>query len=154
MEWITIVLLIVLGLALLIVEIIFIPGTTFVGAIGFVLMMAGVAFTFKFFGTQVGWLTFGATSVVSGLILYYSLTTGAWDRFSSKSSIDSKVNEGDIEHFKVGMEGIAISALRPIGKAEINSRMTEVKTNGEYLDANVKVRIIRIVSNQIIVAPI
>jgi membrane-bound ClpP family serine protease len=77
-----------------------------------------------------------------------------WSRFSLKSSNKSKVNEGELDQLLVGMEGTTISALRPIGKAELNNQIVEVKTNGDYLDSGSRIRVIKIVSNQIIIEPI
>lgn len=154
MEWITIATLIAFGLALVVVEIVFIPGTTIVGIIGFSSILIGVGICFRTYGAEAGWITLGGTSVVSGLIVYVSFTSSIWKRFSHKTSINSKVNEGEMEFFKVGMEGVAISALRPFGKAELSSKTAEVKTSGEYVESNTKIKIIRIASNQIIVEPI
>jgi membrane-bound ClpP family serine protease len=154
MEWVTIVSLILMGLALLIIEIVFVPGTTLVGIVGFGLMMIGIVLTFKHHGREAGWISLGVTSVVSGIVLYLSFTTNVWKRFSLRSSIDSKVNEGELNDLKEGMEGRTISALRPVGKAELNNRTFEVKTLGNYLDSGSKIRIKKISSNQIIVEPI
>lgn len=154
MEWATVITLIVFGLMLIIVEIIFVPGTTLVGVAGFVLLAIGVGLSFNYFGSEMGWITLGGSAVVTGLMLYYSFRTNVWSRFALKSSMDSKVNEGELDQFQVGQEGVAISALRPIGKADIGSKSIEVKTLGGYLDSGTKVRIIKIVSNQIIVEPI
>jgi membrane-bound ClpP family serine protease len=52
------------------------------------------------------------------------------------------------------MEGKALSALRPMGKAELNNQILEVKTSGDYLDSGSRIRIVKIVSNQIIIEPI
>jgi membrane-bound ClpP family serine protease len=153
-EWITVISLILFGLFLIVAEIIFVPGTTLVGIVGFVFLVTGIGFSFNYFGAETGWTTVGATSVASGLILYYSFKVNVWSRFSLKSSIKSKVNEGALDSLTVGEEGQAVSALRPIGKAEIGSKMYEVKTLGEYLDSGSKIRIIKIESNQIIVEPI
>lgn len=154
MEWVTIVSLVLVGLILLIVEIVFVPGTTLVGIVGFVLMMVGIVLTFKHHGSEAGWILLGVTSVVSGLVLYASFTTNVWKRFALKSSIDSKVNEGELTDLKEGMEGKTVSALRPIGKAELNNRTFEVKTLGNYLDSGIKIRIKKISMNQITVEPI
>ena len=153
-EWITVISLILFGLFLVVAEIIFVPGTTLVGIIGFVFLMMGMGLSFNYFGSETGWVTVGVTSVGTGLILYYSFKSNVWSRFSLKSSIDSKVNEGENDLLAVGKEGHAVSALRPVGKAEIENKMYEVKTLGEYLDSGSKIRIIKIVSNQIIVEPI
>jgi len=153
-EWITVISLILFGIFLIVAEVIFVPGTTIVGIVGFVFLVLGLGFGFNYFGSETGWIMVGITSVASGLIFYYSFKTNVWSRFSLKSSIDSKVNEGELKSLTVGTEGQTVSALRPVGKAELGNKLYEVKTLGEYLDSGSKVRVIKIVLNQIIVEPI
>jgi membrane-bound ClpP family serine protease len=153
-EWSTVISLVVFGLVLVVAEVVFVPGTTVVGIIGFCFLVVGVGLSFKYFGSEVGWVMLGSTSVASGGLLYFSFTTNVWSRFSLKSSNKSKVNEGELDQLLVGMEGTTISALRPIGKAELNNQIVEVKTNGDYLDSGSRIRVIKIVSNQIIIEPI
>jgi membrane-bound ClpP family serine protease len=153
-EWSTVISLVVFGLILVVAEVIFVPGTTVVGIIGFCFLVVGVGLSFKYFGSEVGWVMLGSTSVASGGLLYFSFTTNVWRRFSLKSSNKGKVNEGELDQLVVGMEGRAISALRPIGKAEVNEQIVEVRTNGDYLDSGSRIRIVKIVSNQIIIEPI
>lgn len=153
-EWVTVISLIFFGLALIVVEIIFVPGTTLVGVLGFVFLLVGVGLSFNYFGSETGWITVGSTGVASGLLLYYSFSSNVWGKFSLKSASDSRVNEGDLDQLRVGTEGKTVSTLRPVGKAELNDKTFEVKTLGEYLEAGKRIRIIKIVSNQIIVEPI
>lgn len=153
-EWITVISLIVFGLSLVVVEIIFIPGTTVVGIVGIIFLISGIGLGFNYFGSEIGWITLGITSVASGILFYYSFKTNVWARFSLKSSINSKVNEGELAGIEVGQEGSTLSALRPIGKAEFGVKTYEVRTLGKYLESGTKIRIIKIVSNQIIVEPI
>lgn len=153
-EWITILSLIIVGLALVIAEIIFVPGTTLVGLVGFVLMAVGVGLGFNYFGGSVGWTIAGVTAVASGVILVYAFKANVWGRFSLKSTIDSKVNEGELEGIVAGSEGTTLSALRPMGKAEIQSKTLEVRTLGTYLEAGTRVRVTSVAANQIIVEPI
>jgi membrane-bound ClpP family serine protease len=153
-EWITVISLILFGLFLIIAEIIFVPGTTIVGIIGFLFLLMGIGFSFSYFGAETGWITVGATAVASGLILYLAFKANVWKSFSLKSAITSKVNEGELEKLLVGTEGITISALRPVGKAELENKQYEVKTMGEYLDSGKRIRVVKIFMNQIIVEPI
>ena len=150
-EWATVISLILFGLSLIIAEVIFVPGTTIVGVFGFVFLIVGIGFSFLYFGSETGWITVGLSAAVSGLFLYYSFRSSTWDRFSLKSTIESKVNEGELDSLTLGTEGLAVSALRPIGKATLGDKMFEVKTLGEYLDSGSKVRVIKITTNQIIV---
>ena len=154
MEWITVISLILFGLALLVVEVIFVPGTTVVGIAGFVFVVLGIGLAFRYFGSETGWMATGGAALVFGLVFYFSFKTGVWKRFSLKSAIKSKVNEGETDQLTTGEEGLTISALRPVGKAELASKIFEVKTQGEYIDSGTRVRIVKIISNQIFVEPI
>lgn len=150
----TVISLIIFGLALLLAEIIFVPGTTLVGLFGFIFLVVGVSLSFKYFGSEIGWITVGGSSVVAGVLVYFAFKSNFWRKFSLKSSIDSKVNEGELDGLTLGDEGITMSALRPSGKAELGDKTFEVRTQGTYVDSGTRIRIIKILSNQIIVEPI
>jgi membrane-bound ClpP family serine protease len=154
MEWTIVISLVAFGLLLLIAEIIFIPGTTLVGLLGFVFLAIGIGLSFKYFGNTTGWITVGLSSVASAIALYLSFNSKLWRRFSLKSTNHTKVNEGILNGIEAGQEGITVSALRPIGKAEIGKHQVEVKTQGEYLDSGTKIKIVKIELNQITVVPI
>lgn len=153
-EWVTVISLILFGLILIIAEVIVIPGTTIVGILGFICLIVGIGFSFSYFGSETGWVTVGVSAGAAGIIFYYSFKADVWSRFSSKSKIDSRVNEGELDSLKVGDEGVTISSLRPVGKAELNGKLYEVKSFGDYLDNGIKIKIIKINSSQIIVEPI
>ena len=154
MEWMTVASLIGLGLFLLVVEVIFVSGTTLVGLVGFAFLLVGIVLSFNYFGRETGWLVLGGSAVVAGGLFYLAFRTNVWKRFSLKSSINSKVNEVDPAEVTTGMEGIALSALRPVGKAELHQKIYEVKTLGAYLETGSRVRVIQVLPNQIIVEPI
>ena len=153
MEWTVVISLVFIGLILLLVEILFVPGTTIVGVLGFIVLGIGVSLSFKYFGKEIGWLTLGSTAAVSGITLYVSFKSNLWSRFALKSTNTAKVNEDPVG-ISVGEEGVALSALRPIGKAEIGKHIFEVKTLGAYVETGKRIRIIQINSNQIIVEPL
>jgi membrane-bound ClpP family serine protease len=139
---------------LVVVEIIFIPGTTVVGIIGFCMMLGGIVVSFNYFGQSTGWLVMGGAAVVTGIVVFLSLRTKAWERFSLKDANDSKVNEGELLGLSSGEEGITVSSLRPSGKADINGKLYEVTTLGNFVSSGTKIKIIRISSNQVIVEPL
>jgi membrane-bound ClpP family serine protease len=152
--WLIVVALILAGLALIIVEVVFIPGTTVVGLLGLVFTIAGIVFSYNHFGSTVGFYVLSGTAVATAGSLYFSFRKGAWNKFSNQSAIDSKVNEGLAAELATGDEGLAISALRPMGSAEFKGKIFEVRTNGEYIANGIKVRIIKIQTNNVLVEPI
>lgn len=154
MEWIIIVSLIVIGLALIVIEIVFVPGTTIVGALGLVSMVGGVFYSFKAFGAPMGWGVASATFVLSAIIIVISLKSGVWKKFALDKSIQSKVNDHKPIGVKVGDTGIALSALRPYGNVEFGEEKMEVTTLGEMVESNTEVKVIKIEGRKIYVEQI
>ncbi len=152
--WISIIILIIIGLTLIVVEIIFIPGTTIVGIIGLACIILGLVFTFNNYGNTIGWSATGGTAIFSIAVLVYAFRSGAWSKFALKDSIDSKVNQDKPINVQVGDEGVAHSALRPIGKGEFDNVELEVRSLGELIPTNSKIRVIKIDNRKIFVEPI
>lgn len=152
--WILILALILIGLALIIVEVIFIPGTTVVGILGLIFLGAGVMSAYRNFGSETGLYVLLATGGATAVALFFSFRSQAWTRFANKSIIDSKVNEGRSASLKIGDEGTAVSILKPVGKVRFESGEFEVKTVGDYVNVGTRVAIVHIDGSQIIVKPI
>jgi len=141
MDWITVILLLIAGIVLLVVEIIFIPGTTILGIIGGALMVFGVIIGFSKFGTQIGTLILVGALALGGAVTFISFRSGVWKKFALNNTNRSRFNEDiKVEHL-LGAEGVALSALRPFGKAEIYNSTYEVKTLGNYLEAGSKIKV-------------
>jgi membrane-bound ClpP family serine protease len=152
--WTIVISLLLIGLALLVVEVIFIPGTTVVGILGVIFSITGVIISYRHFGDHTGFYVLLSTLVATGGALFYSFKSGTWERFSLKQSSEGKVNEGMTANLAVGDEGLSISALRPVGKAEFKNEIFEVKTLGEYVEPQKRVRIIEVSIQHVVVEPI
>lgn len=153
-DWITVIALVVAGVVLLITEILFVPGTTVVGILGIAAAIFGVYLSFKYFGQTVG-SGFAVSSVaLFGVAVYLSFKSKTWQRFSLKETSKGRVNEGLTQSLKAGDQGVAISVLKPIGKAEFAGKEYEVSALGHYLEPNTPLRIVKIKMNRIIVEPI
>ena len=153
-EWLTIIVLLLVGIGLIVTEVIFVPGTTFVGIIGFLVCAYAVYLGFEYFGQGTGYAILIATLVINIGAIAYALRSGAWDRFSLKTSMTSRFNEGIEAGLKVGDEGVSISSLRPIGKAEFDGKEFEVTTGSSFLDSGKRIKIVQIKNNRIIVEPL
>ncbi len=146
-----IIILILLGVLLLLLEFLVIPGTTIAGIGGVILIAIGVYFGYKEYGTSYGHVLLLSTIVIVVILIIFALRTGTWNKLMLKAEIDSKVNVIEKEDIKIGEIGKTITRLAPIGKAEFGNEEYEVKTNGEFIDQNEEVEIIKILSNQLIV---
>jgi membrane-bound ClpP family serine protease len=153
-DWITVLLLLISGIALLIVEIIFIPGTTVLGLVGAAMVVLGVVLGYSYFGNQTGTIVLIGTLVVGAIATALSFRAGVWGKFALHDVNRAKFNEDFTPDVTIGDEGIALSALRPIGKAEFGKQVLEVRTTGQYLTAGSRLRVIRVdENNRIFVEP-
>jgi len=154
LDWVTVILLIVIGLVLIIVELIFVPGVTIVGILGVILAAVGIWIGYAALGTATGHFILIATVLTGSLALFYSFRSDAWSRFALKDSNKSRVNDENPHLLEVGEVGTTVSALRPQGTAIFQGRRHEVQTMGTFLPPNTPVRIIKIVANKITVEAI
>lgn len=153
MDWIIVLALVVLGVGLLLMEFIFIPGTTVVGFVGLGCAALGVYWAYEMFGVIAGTSVLSVSMLVTLGGLYYGLKSGAWEKLSLKNKITSKVNEDQLMPI-VGEEGRATSALRPTGTGEFNEQLYEVLTFGGLVDAGKKIRVIKVEGRKVWVEPL
>ena len=150
-DWISIILLVLVGLILIYLELVFVPGTTFLGLVGLILAGIGIYIAFETHGNSAGYLLLGGSFGATIIAMVYSFKSKSWDRFALKKQIKSKVNQGYAESLQVEQRGVAISDLKPIGKVEFNNRSYEVTSHGNLIEAGEEVRIVSIDRNKIIV---
>jgi membrane-bound ClpP family serine protease len=153
-EWIIIILLVAVGLALLVAELIIVPGTTLVGLAGGVLVTMGVIRTFNTFGQAAGYTVFFTAVVLGGVLTLWAFRTKSWEKFSLKDTISSRFNEEEVMNLQVGQRGKTLSSCRPVGKAEFENHSWEVRTSGGYLDAGIEVQITKIDNRNITIEPL
>lgn len=144
--------LIALGLFLLVLEIVLIPGTTVAGIAGGLLMAAGIFWMYADHGSTAGHTTLAITGVATGISLYYAFKSRAWERFSNKDAIDGRANVID-ENIKPGDEGLTLSSIRPMGSVLVNGIKVEAQTTGEMIEENTSVIVTKVLPNKIIIKP-
>ena len=150
-EWIIIISLILAGIVLILVEIIFIPGTTVIGILGILAGSYGVYMGYNTFGNSTGHMILFGSLVAALAVTVFAFRSGSWKRFALEGSIKSKVNENLTAQLKVGKEGVTVSSLKPIGKALFDDKEYEVTSLGAFIEEKSPVKIIKIDRNKIIV---
>ena len=154
MDLITVLILILIGLVLLLVELIFLPGTTLIGILGFLILAGGVWLSYEKLGAAQGHVILSIALVLSIAIVFFSFKADVWSKFALKDVNHSRVNENVKPQLQEGDTGRTLSALRPSGTAMFNDQHYEVHTNGEFLNAGTPVIITRINHHKIIVRPV
>lgn len=146
-----IIVLIVIGLAFLVAEVLIIPGIAIAGIAGFVLIVFGVYLGYNEFGATVGHIVLLSTAVASVATVALSLRAKTWRWATLNASIDSKASEEYDQLVKPGDRGVTVSRLSPMGKAVINGNTVEVTAPGQMIDPQSPVEVVKVEANKIIV---
>jgi len=133
------------------VEFLVIPGITIAGIGGFLLIAGGVFCGYYFHTVSTGNYILAGTGVSTVAIFITALKVKTWQRFGLKSTIDGKVRGIDKELLQPGTVGKTVSRLAPIGKAFIDEKLYEVRSDGTYIDNDEAIIITRIEGNKIFV---
>ena len=149
-----IIILIIIGLALLIVEVVVLPGVTVAGIAGILLIGCSIFLTYRWFGNTAGTYALIGTSILFIVFLIYALRAKTWDRLSLHSEIDSRVNVVDTNHIKPGNKGMTVSRLAPIGKILIHDQIMEGKSEFGLIDENKEIEVVNVNESTIIVQEI
>lgn len=135
--------LLVIGLFLMAVELVLLPGTTVAGFIALVISGFGVYLAFARYGTTGGLITLGILLVLSIAVIAICLKARTWRRFTLKQEIDGRSQELPQDHgVSVGDRGKAITRLAPMGKVLIDGNTYEAKSIDAYVDQQTEIEVI------------
>lgn len=144
-----IILLILVGLMLLILEILFVPGMV-LGIISIILMIAGVVVAYNDFGATTGTLVLSGTIVITLSAVYWAFRSNVWKKLQVHSFVEGKTNVLKAE-ISIGDTGKTISRLNPVGKASIRNQQVEVQGIDGFIDQDTEITVVKIQQNKIFV---
>jgi membrane-bound serine protease (ClpP class) len=142
--------LLVCGLFLIGSEI-FLPGGI-LGVIGAASLIGAAVIGFNIFSPVLGWLSLLLILILTGLAVFI------WIKYFPKSPVGKALSlaqnisakDQDNSPWKPGMKGIALSDLRPSGKALIENRRADViAENGTWIERNAAVELTKVEGNRI-----
>ncbi len=154
MDILIIVILILLGVILLVVEFMLVPGLTVAGIGSLVSFGFSIFYAFKHFSPLVGIIVLLIVLVCIPILLYYFFKGSAMKPMMLESEINSKVQLFDDLDLKKGDQGESIGRLAPSGKVKINGKIYEARTLGLFVDPHTPIEIIKTEGNIAIVKPI
>jgi len=141
--------LLLLGILLLLLEILFVPGTTIVGVGGIILLAIGIYLAYDFIGPTAGHLSLASSVAVIFLALIVLLKGETWKRMALDTNLEGKSVEQLEKLVVIGERGKTISRLNPVGKALFNDKILEVSTTGEFVDEDVNIEVVKLDWNRI-----
>ena len=148
----SIILIIVVGLLLMILDFLVIPGGV-VAIFGVLCMIAGVVSTFVIYGATAGTVMIFAVAIVTLLSFYFMMRTKTWRKLQLHTQIDGKMNEIS-EQLKPGDTGVALSRLAQKGTGLFGDQKVEVTSMQDFVDVNTPIEIVKIEQNEIFVKPL
>ena len=131
------IILLVIGIALIIVEMI-IPGFGIAGVSGGAAVIAGLIVGSRSFGAAMFTLGIVMILLCIAAVIIFKVVFGKRHK-KSALVLDESINAGSTDLFGeeadrlVGQEGIALSTLRPSGIAMINGKRLDVLADGEFI---------------------
>lgn len=140
-------LIVVLGVIFVLLEIVT-PNFGFIGATGVVLLIAGIAATSQLVSVPalVGIIALILIIIAVVLVLTYRSATGGGISRSLvlKTTEDKEKGYVGVRELKemVGIEGVALTQLRPTGTGEFGGIRIDVVTEGEFIPKGSKIKII------------
>jgi membrane-bound ClpP family serine protease len=143
---------VLVGLILITLEVLFLPGLI-VGVFGGFLILAAIIYSTLKMGFLEGLLT-TIISVIASIILFFIFKKlKVWDRFILKyeQKASSLTDMELIESNLVGKTGITITDLKPAGFILIDNRKLDALSEGEFIPKNCNVEIISQQGKKIIV---
>lgn len=147
--------LIAVGILLLAIEVLIIPGFGFAGVIGLMSIIGAVVLAFVEFGQVTGLIVLGFVILITSVSTWLILRSNTWKNISLRDIISSKVDSAPEEKgLSVGTQGIAISRLAPSGMARFGKTDTEVRSRSGMIDSGSAIEIVTTDDSKIIVKQI
>lgn len=146
-----IIILAALSLVLGLLEIFILPGFGFAGIGSIVCAVVDAILIYNAYGFSWACIAVVVAILLLVLMLYIVANSRTFDRMSLKTSIDSTNATTEQLSVKVGNEGRAITRLALVGNAEIEGKLVEVKSSGEFINSGTPIRVIKVDKAQIIV---
>lgn len=141
--------LILVGIILIFIEILLIPGVGVAGVLGLLSMGGSCFYAFHEFGLTTGIIVAVVNAVLIIGLAIYVLRAKTWKRMSLETNIDSKAVESAV--LSLGDKGKTLTRLAPMGSARFGDYVVEVKALEGMLDPEVSVEVVLIEDNKIYV---
>jgi membrane-bound serine protease (ClpP class) len=145
------------GVALLLVEVLVIPGFGFAGILGIVALVAALVMSVVGSGATPEFFMFAAARIVFSLLVALAASF-ALLRYMPRTRLGRQLildtglaTEPEGDRRWLGKRGRASSPLRPAGIAEIEGERVDVVSEGELIEPGTEIEVMRVDGNRIVV---
>jgi membrane-bound ClpP family serine protease len=144
--------LIVLGIILLLVELLLIPGFGVTGILGIVALVGGVVMAYYTRGATTGHIVLCGAILCCALLLWYALRSSTWKRLALHDNITAQAfDKPEDKGVHVGMKGISVTRLAPIGTVLFDHVKIEATAYEGIINSSRPVEVVKIDGIKVIV---
>ena len=130
-----IILLILLGLILLLVETLLLPGFFFTGILGVLSLAAACYFGFVNYGNTGGIITVIISVLVAAAFMVWILRSKTWKKATLNTEIKATVDQRPADKgITAGMKGVAQTRLNPMGRVRFENGVSALREMYAGLD--------------------
>lgn len=143
--------LILVGIILIFVEILLIPGVGIAGILGLLSLCGSSYFAFDIFGPLGGTIVTLIDIALVTILVFYALRAKTWKKLELDTILENKPES----HFPaIGDKGKTITRLGPMGSARIDNETYEVTALEGMIDSGTDIEVVHIENNKIYVKPV
>lgn len=148
-----IILLIIVGLILMTMEVVVIPGFGVAGIASLICLAAGAVMSFNQYGTLGGIGVVVGTLVVGTALVVMLMRSKAARNMELKAAEGKAAVPGDLDVW-VGKEGVAASMLRPAGTGQFGREKLTVLSEGLFVKKGTAIKVVRVEAGKLVVEPL
>lgn len=153
MSLFAIVLLIILGIFLLWVEFLVVPGITIAGIGGVLLIVTGIYLSYELHGIAAGNYVLLGSAIFMIISVFIFLKSNTWKKTMLESKLEGRANTIDLSIIKPGDTGKTVTRLGPYGKIEINGLYYDARSTDIIIDSETDITIVKVLNDKLIVKP-
>ena len=139
-----------LGLLLLFVEILM-PGFGLFGILGTISLLGTLAAVFKLFGFVAFLTMLVAVVIVFFGMIVFAKKSGLYNKVVLKEKQEAKGFDETPLQGLLGKIGVTHTELKPFGMAEIDGKIVDVCSTGDFIDRGRKVQVVQITGKTVTV---
>ena len=145
--------LMVVGLGLLAVEVLVIPGFGVIGVAGIAgIVASGYVAVTELPAEYAGLTIMAGVAAAGGLFWLFPRTRVARSLVLETQTVGGAAD--DSLKTLIGLEGMAVTPLRPSGTAEIANKSVDVVSDGQYVESGTTVRVVAVEGSRVVVEPV
>jgi len=149
-------LLFLLGIGLLLLELLVIPGFGVAGVLGVAAVLVSLFLSFPNVSSALTSIGIASVLTLAGAVFLLRRVpeSGLWRKLSLQTRLEeSGVGGDDAEKpaVQVGAKGKALSPLRPAGTVQVGQLRLDAVSEGSFIPAGATVEVVRVMGNRIVV---